>query len=341
MSEADDFENSGGEKPQKKPFTYRDTLPLNVEVNVQPYPSAPPPPPIPVAEDDDPRTSKVLDISEAVSRYVPDGIESLAIGGMHMHNNPMALIREIVRQKKRIKRLITSPAACINADLLIGAGLVEEVVTAYIGFEHLGLAPAFRRFAQEGRLKVYEIDELTLTLGLRAGAANLPFVALPPGLEFSDVAKTNPEFYRSATDPFTGRAVLVAPALKPQLTLVCVQQADKFGNGLFKGSVFTDREMIMAAQTTVLQTEQVVSNSLLTRNPQLVSVPGSYIAGVVEASFGCHPTASHRIYHYEEAHLKEYLQLAATADGFEQYLEKYVYGKNEIEYLGLTAVAEG
>jgi glutaconate CoA-transferase subunit A len=328
-------------KKQQKPFTYRDTLPINVEVNMQPYPSAPPSPPLPVPEDDDPRTSKALDLSEAISRYVPDGIESLAIGGMHMHNCPMALIREIVRQKRHIKRLITSPAASINADLLIGAGLVEEVVTAYIGFEYLGLAPAFRRFAQAGRLKVYEIDELSLVLGLRAGAANQPFVALPPGLEFSDVSRANPEFYKTATDPFTGRTVLAAPAIKPQVALISVQQADKFGNSAFKGAAFTDREMVMAAQTAIVQTEQIVSSDLLTRNPLLVNLPGGYVTGLVEASFGCHPTSSHRIYHYEEAHLKEYLQMAATAEGFERYLETYVYGVSEVDYLSKTAVAAG
>ena len=98
------------------------------------------------------RHSKQMELAQAIERFVPDGVESLAVGGMHLHNNPMALVRELVRQRKHIKRLITSPAGCLNADLLIGAGLVEEIVTSYVGFEHLGLAPAFRRFAQEGRL---------------------------------------------------------------------------------------------------------------------------------------------------------------------------------------------
>ncbi len=352
MSDADNGEQEQPKSPegdppkkQPKPFTYRDTLPhINFEVNVQPYPTTaaptPPPPALPAEEDDDPRPSKQLDLAEAVRRYVPDGLESLAMGGMHMHNVPMAFVREIIRQKRHIKRLITSPAASLNADLLIGAGLIEEIVTPYVGFEHLGLAPAFRRFAQEGRLKVYEIDELTLVQALRAGAANVPLVSLPPGLDLSDVIRSNSEFYRYTTDPFTGREVLVAPAIRPQLAVVAVQQADKFGNALFKGSVFTDREIAMAAQTVILQTEGIVTNSTLTRNPVLVGIAGGYVTGVVEAPFGCHPTASHRVYHYDEAHLIEYLQLAATPAGFEEYLEKYVYN-TEVDYLGKTAVADG
>ncbi len=323
--------DSNGEKPHR---------PINVEVNMQPYPSAPPLPAIPV-EDDDGRQSKQLELSEAIERFVPDGVESLALGGMFMHNNPMGLVRELIRQKKHIKRLITSPGGCINVDLLIGAGLVQEVVTSYVGFEHLGMAPAFRRVAQSGDLKVYELDALSLMLALRAGAANQPFVALPPGLELSDVSRTNPTFYKSVTDPFTGQTSLVVPALRPKVALVCAQQADKLGNLVMRGSVFTDREMVMAADSSLIQIEQLVPTGQLTRNPLAVNVPAYYTSAVVLAAFSSHPTASHRFYHYDEEHLKEYLQLAATASGFQQYFEKYLTAPNEVDYLGKTSVASG
>jgi glutaconate CoA-transferase subunit A len=286
------------------------------------------------------RQPKKLDLTEAVSRFVPDEVESLAIGGMHMHNNPMALIRELVRQKKRIKRLITSPAACINADLLIGAGLVGEIVTAYVGFEHLGLAPSFRRFAQEAKLKVYELDELSLILGLRAAASGLPFAALPPGLELSDVTQASPEFYATTTDPFTGRMVLAVPPIKPQIAFVAVQQADQFGNGVFKGGTFTDREMVLAADTVILQAEQMSSPQQLMKTPMQVTVPSMLVTAVVEANFGCHPTSCHRIYHYDEWHLKEYLRLAATDAGFQEYMETYINGKTEAEYLVRTQTSQ-
>jgi len=282
------------------------------------------------------RASKKLELAEAVSRYLPDEVESLAIGGMHMHNNPMALIREAVRQKKRIKRLITSPAACINADLLIGAGLVEEIVTSYVGFEHLGLAPAFRRFAQEGKLKVYEIDELTLILGLKATSNGQPFAALSPVLAFSDVSKFSPEFYRPITNPFNGQPAFACPPIKPQIAFIAVQQGDEFGNGILKGAPFIDREMLFAAETVLLQVEQLAPSEQITRNPLQVTVPGMKVSAVVEARFGCHPTSCHRVYHYDEEHLKLYLQMAATNEGFEEYLQKYIIGYSEEEYLKRT-----
>lgn len=310
---------------------------LNVQINAQPYPSSTPPPPLP-PEPEDGRGSKKLALAEAIERFVPDGVESLAVGGMHMHNNPMGLVREIIRQKKHIKRLITSPAASIQADLLVGAGLVEEVVTSYFGLEHLGLAPAFRRFAQEGRLKVHELDELTLLLALRAGVNNQPFAALPPGVALSDVSKTSPEFYRPVTDPFTGKTGLVAPALRPKVALIVCQQADKTGNGVHKGAAFADREMALAAETVIMQVEQTVPTKQLTRTPGAITVPGFLVRAVVEAPFSCHPSSCHRFYQHDEEHLKEYIKLAATPEGFEAYLQKYVLDQPEAEYLGKTAI---
>ncbi|MDQ1482755.1 MAG: glutaconate CoA-transferase, subunit, partial [Actinomycetota bacterium] len=98
--------------------------------------------------------SKVFSLSEAVERHVPDGVGLLSVGGMHLHNNPMALVREVVRQGRAIRRLLTSPCGALNADLLVGAGLVEEIATSYVGFEHLGLAPCFRRAVESGSIRI-------------------------------------------------------------------------------------------------------------------------------------------------------------------------------------------
>src|SRR5579864_2210815 len=156
----------------------------------------------------------------AIEELVPEGTGLLAIGGMHMHNNPMELVRELVRRRRHTRRLLTSPSASLAADLLIGAGLVDEVATAYIGFEHLGLAPAYRRAAETGRVTVLELCEAAIVHGLFAGAGGLPFVALPRGLELSDVSSANPDHFRTITDPFTGERILVAAPLRPQVALI-------------------------------------------------------------------------------------------------------------------------
>lgn len=280
------------------------------------------------------RTRKVMSVSEAIQRFVPDRCGSLAVGGMHMHNNPMALIREVIRQGKKIKRLITSPSADINADLLLGSGLVEEILTAYVGFEHLGLASNFRRAVEKKTVKLLECDEPFLVYGFQAGAGGLPFIPYPKGLELNDLHKINPELYRFTTDPYTGEQVMTAAPIKPSVALIHCQEADPYGNAIFKGSEFTDRQMIFAAETVVLQVEKIVPDLAKKYGAKRVNVPGFLVSALVEAPYGCHPTSSHTYYSDDEEHLRAYLKACKSPESWAEYLHQYVLGIQEEEYAG-------
>ncbi len=263
-----------------------------------------------------------LSPTAAIEELVPESTGLLAVGGMHMHNNPMALVRELVRRRRGARRLLTSPSASLAADLLIGAGLVSEVATAYIGFEHLGLAPAYRRAAESGTVTVFELCEAAIVHGLYAGAGGLPFVALPAGLELSDVSSANPEHFRTITDPFTGDRVLVAAPLRPDVALIHALAADASGNVYFAGSHFTDRLMAMAARKVIVQVERMADPDEVKAHPAESVLPGFLVTAVVIAPGGCLPTASHGAYGYDEAGLRAYLKLARTGSGFAEYLER-------------------
>lgn len=253
--------------------------------------------------------------AEAVASLVPDGTGLLAVGGMHMHNNPMALVRQVVDSGRRIRRLLTSPSAGLNADLLIGAGLVDEVATSYIGFEHLGLAPCFRREVEAGRLRVVELDEASIVHGLYAGAGGLPFMALPRGLELSDVPAVNQESYRMVEDPFTGERYLAVAPLRPDVALIHATEADLRGNAAFKGSCFTDRLMAMAARHVIVQVERLVPTAEIARYPAGSTLPGLLVDAVVVVPGGCLPTAAQGEYGFDEAALRQYVAQARTAAG--------------------------
>jgi glutaconate CoA-transferase subunit A len=263
----------------------------------------------------------LLSAAGAIDKLVPDGTGLLAVGGMHMHNNPMDLVRELIRRRHRVRRLLTSPSASLAADLLIGAGLVDDVATAYIGFEHLGLAPAYRRAAESGAINVLELCEAAIVHGLYAAAGGLPFVALPPGLELSDVSSANPEHFRTVTDPFTGERVLLVASLRPDVALIHALAADERGNVFFAGAHFTDRLMAMAAKTVIVQVERMAEAGEIAAQPAESVLPGFLVTAVVVAPRGCLPTASHRAYGYDEPALRAYLKLARTEEGFAEYLQ--------------------
>jgi glutaconate CoA-transferase subunit A len=278
------------------------------------------------------RKSKVASVEEAVAELVPPASESLWVGGMHMHNVPMSLVRECIRQGKRFETLYAGPSASIAADLLIGTGLVERVVCGYIGYEHMGLAPVFRRAVEEhvdgveslGLREVVEADSGSMVLALQAGASGQTFAPLPPGLEKTGLPATSPSFYRRAQDPFSGQETFAVEAVRPAIALIHCQQADEFGNGVFKGSTFTDRLLALASRIVLMQVEQVIDNSQVIKHPGQTGVPGFLVSAVVEVPFGCHPTSSHRFYNYDDVHLRLYLQAAETREGFEHYLAEYV-----------------
>ena len=246
---------------------------------------------------------------EAVAELVPPGA-CVAVGGMHMTAAPMALVREIVRQEIRIGRLVTSPSTSIQADLLIGARLVEELVAPYVGFEDLGLAPAFRRAVEQGTVRLLESDEGGLTHALYAGAGGIPFVPLPAAIGRSDVPGTCPELYREVVDPFTGESRWAIRAIRPDVALIACAEADEEGNVAFGRVPFTDRLMALAARRVIVQVERLVSSEEIATHEPGTTVPAFLVAAVAVAPGGCAPTASPGFYPRDEAALREYLGAA-------------------------------
>jgi glutaconate CoA-transferase subunit A len=273
-----------------------------------------------------PRRTKVVSLEQAIAEFVPSQVPSLVVGGMHLHNMPMSLVRELVRRRagRQIGTLLAGPAPGMAADLLIGAGLVREVLVSYIGFEHLGLAPAFRRAVETGVLPVRDVDAFSLMEAVRAGGMNLPFATAPAALARTDLPRQTPTFYRPILDPFTGAPSFALPAIRPSVALIHCQEADAYGNGIFKGSLFADLLFALAADTVILQVERLVEHTQVLRAPQSVSIPGFRVAAVVQVNFGAHPTSSHRYYNYDDVHLKYYLKQAATAEGFDAYVAQYI-----------------
>jgi glutaconate CoA-transferase subunit A len=248
----------------------------------------------------------------------------VAIGGMHLQNNPMAIVFELVRRGRRISRLVTSPSGALQADVLIGAGLVGEVATSYIGFEHLGLAPCFRRLAESGAIRVLDLDEASITHGLHAGASGMPFAVLPRGLELAGVWRSNAESYRMIDDPFAGGSVLAVQAIRPDVAIVHAAEADEHGTSWLAGATFTDRLMALAARRVVVQVERIVTTQAMAAHPAGSTIPGFLVDAVVASPGGCLPTASHGNYACDEDAVKDYLRMARSEEGFREWVASKV-----------------
>lgn len=79
----------------------------------------------------------------------------MALGG-RMQMEPMAFVRELVRQKKKGLRLVTVPGGGLGVDMLVGAGCVESIETPQVVLNEFGHAPNFRRGVERARIKIYD-----------------------------------------------------------------------------------------------------------------------------------------------------------------------------------------
>jgi glutaconate CoA-transferase, subunit A len=208
--------------------------------------------------------------------------------------------------------------------MLIGAGCARSTCCVFISFEQFGLAPHFRRRAEDGTLKVVDLDGPGIAGGLRAAICDLPYSPIPD--LGTDLPKHAPEFYRPLPSGPGERKLLAVPAIKPDVCLLHAQQADEYGNVQYLASPFFDAMLAQASRRVIVSVDRIVSSETIRRNNHLTKLPGAMVDAVVEAPWGAHPTASPSLYRADESHFKEYVKAAATQEAFGAYLRKYVHG---------------
>jgi glutaconate CoA-transferase subunit A len=282
------------------------------------------------------RTSKLRPIAEAMPD-IADGAR-IMVAGAHFNNVPMALVRQLIRQKVRDLELVPTPSAGLWVDMLVAAGAVAKVHVSYIGMEFLGLAPNFRRAAETKAISLIESDEPTIFFGLRAAASGLPFTALPPIHKMTDLPRVSPETYREITDPFTGETVIAVPPIQPDVALLHVARADEYGNAVSLGGRHMEDVITKASKRTIVSADEIVAAEEISGAPLNTTIPGFLVEAVVHAPFGVYPGTCPGIYGYDRKHLEEYYELAREGRT-QEYLDRYVYAADDDQVL-LDAIGE-
>lgn len=273
----------------------------------------------PVATAPDKRT----DLS-SLAAHVADGM-TVAIGGGLSSREPMAVIRELIRQGRKDLRLVGS-AHGIDVDLLCQAGAVGASAESYVGFEHdFGMAPGYRRAIESGATVAEDSCCYTIVQQLRAAAMGLPFMPIR-SVRGTDVERLHPE-YQPMRCPFTGQELLLVPAIVPDVAIIHAQYGDAHGNLRIEGPPVADRLFARAASVVIATVERLVDTDEL-RALGSPTIPYFYVTALAEVPFGAHPTACYPFYAYDRPHTAAYLAAAkAGSDTFRtQYLEPYVFG---------------
>jgi glutaconate CoA-transferase, subunit A len=276
--------------------------------------------------------SKLTPLPEAVAVCKPG--DSVALGGATMRRKPMALVRALAGHDVADLDLWTWIGST-DVDLLIGAGRVRSVNSAYVGFGAYGLAQTSRRAFVEGTVAFRDWSESSLVASFRAGAGGLP-VALTRALLGTSLAEGLAE---EVQIPFSDERVMAVPAARPDVALIHAQSADEFGNVRRRRPNRTDDidHLIAAcARHVVVSVEEIVDSAQVSDDRDETIIPGHYIGAVVLAPGGAHPTGCDGYYDPDLEHLAAYAEASRSPEGIRDYIERYVQGASPESYRELV-----
>jgi glutaconate CoA-transferase subunit A len=241
----------------------------------------------------------------------------------------MAATRALIRRGVKRLHLVTLPTSTLQADLLVGAGCVETLETSAVSLGEFGSAPRFTAAILAGTIRMRDATCPALHAQFQAAEKGVPFMPLR-GLIGSDVLAHRPD-WKVIDNPFgqdsSGKddPIVLLPALRPDVALLHAALADRFGN-VFVG---TQRELVTMAHAAVktIATAEKLHDGDLLRDPVLAAgtLPGFYVEAIAIEPRGAWPLPLPDHYGIDAAHMTEYARLAATPEGFADYLQRYVY----------------
>jgi glutaconate CoA-transferase subunit A len=161
---------------------------------------------------------------------------------------------------------------------------------------------------------------------LQASEKGVPFMPLR-GLIGSDILKYRDD-WKVIDSPFANSdPIVLLPAIRPDVALIHAPMADRFGN-VWIGRQRELATMAHAAEKTIATVERLYDADLLD-DPMLAAgtLPAFYMEAIAIAERGAWPLGLPDFYLADADHLAEYARMAATAEGFAEYLNKYVYEK--------------
>jgi glutaconate CoA-transferase subunit A len=239
----------------------------------------------------------------------------------------MEATRALVRRGIKGLHIVTLPASSLQADLLIGAGAVKIIETAAVTMGEFGAAPRFTAAVLAGAVAVKDATCPALHAALQAAEKGVPFMPLR-GLIGSDLVKHRPD-WRVIDNPFeaNGDPIVLLPAIAPDVALFHAPMADRNGN-VWIGRRRELMTMAHAASRSIVTVERLYDGDLMASEETAAgTLPALYVEAIAVTPRGAWPLALFGEYLRDDAHLAEYVALAATEEGFRRYLDRYVWAR--------------
>ena len=267
-------------------------------------------------------SDKLTSVEDAVAR-IADG-DRIAVGGCLFSRTPMALVREILRARRTRLTLVRN-LMCTEGEFMMAAGAVERVMTAWMSIGlPWGVSKIMRHYVETGAVALEEWSHLALGLRFRAAAMGVPFV---PSLTMLGSDLVDVGGMKTVVDPYTGESLGAVPALFPEVAILHVHRADRFGNAQIDGYPHMDADIARAATTVLITAEEIITEDETRRHPDRTVIPGFLVDALVHVPFGSYPHECYGLYEADYDHFAGYTG-AIDAGGPQaviDYLKRYVY----------------
>ena len=263
-----------------------------------------------------------LSLRDAIAAHVRDG-QTLALEGF-THLIPFAAGHEIVRQGRRDLHLVRMTPDLVY-DQMIGAGCARALTFSWGGNPGVGSLHRLRDAVENDwptPLAIHEHAHAGMAAAYTAGASNLPFGVLR-GSPGTDLPGVNEEI-RTVTCPYTGERLTTVPALRPDVTILHGQKADRKGNVLMRGIVGIQKEAALAARVLLVTVEEIVDDLAATMNalvlPHWVVTAFSCVPG------GAWPSYAQGHYSRDNAFYQAWDAVSRDRGSFTRWMGQHVLG---------------
>lgn len=268
---------------------------------------------------------KLTPLDEAISLNVVPG-SGVVLGACLEPDIPFAATYEIIRQGIRELNVI-APISDASTDMLIGADCVTHITGAWVGNVSGGLGHNYRRAFEKGgsgSITVHDHSNFSLGMALLAGAYGIPYLPMRSILG-SDILRSNPDF-RLAEDPFSRdkKPVVLVPPLRPDVAILPIQRADRYGNAHHWGSSGLIQESALAADKVILIADEIVEPEVIASDPSRVLIPGYLVTAVCHVPGGMHPSPMTGRWRRDNEFFENYHRVSRTREGFLAWLREWV-----------------
>jgi glutaconate CoA-transferase subunit A len=124
------------------------------------------------------------------------------------------------------------------------------------------------------------------------------------------------------TCPFTGEPLTAVAALRPDVTVIHAQRADRDGNVQLFGLVGVQKEAVLAARHAIVTVEEVVDT--LDPVPNAVVLPSWVVDAVCEVPGGAHPSFAIGYGVRDNDWYRAWDDIARERDSFTAWIDRHV-----------------